>query len=91
MKLLDALCCLALVKGAERNRRDADTSLAAAEEQCNIFYADRGEGNTTTKRLGGGGQSTVYKCETDDANEQVPVVVIKMYNRPWEVFIKGVH
>jgi len=84
MKLLEALCCFALVKGSERNRRDADTSLEAAKEQCNQFYAERGEGNTTTKRLGGGGQSTVYKCETDDANEQVPVVVIKMYNRPWE-------
>merc|ERR1712233_184345 len=34
MKLLRAFCWLALVEGAERTRRDADTSLEPAEERA---------------------------------------------------------
>lgn len=40
---------------------------------------------TKTSRLGGGGQSVVYKCETNDESSDLSKVVIKMYLRPWEV------
>ena len=40
---------------------------------------------TKTSRLGGGGQSVVYKCETNDESSDLSKVVIKMYMRPWEV------
>lgn len=69
-----------------RARREADISLGAAETECDTFYNERGEGDegTKTKLLGEGGQSKVYKCETNAASE-LPKVVIKLYMRPWEV------
>lgn len=70
-----------------RGVRDADTSLEAAKVKCEKFYNDRSEGaqGTSTTPIGGGGQSRVYKCETNDGSSLVPVVAIKMYMRPWEV------
>jgi len=72
--------CLSL-----RDRRDADTSLGEAEKLCKNFYEGRNDtSGTKTSRLGGGGQSVVYKCETNDESSDLSKVVIKMYMRPWE-------
>lgn len=67
--------------------RDADTSKATAQMKCDKFYNDRSEGakGTSVVKVGEGGQSRVYKCETHDDSSKLPVVAIKMYMRPWEV------
>ena len=67
--------------------RDADTSEDAAWLKCKEFYTKRDEIDDDIKisYLGGGGQSRVYKCETNTPDSKLPAVALKLYMRPWEV------
>jgi len=61
--------------------------LSAALNECETFYTERGfETGTTGERLGGGGQSEVYKCE-NEYDTELPKVIAKLYQRPYEVIL----
>merc|ERR1712110_1163886 len=65
--------------------RNADTSCKPAVEKCNEFYTNRNEAENgiIVTKIGEGGQSVVYKCETNTENSDLPAVAIKLYKQPF--------
>jgi hypothetical protein len=70
----------------DKTSRETDYTVEGALKECTLFYEEREDsGIVSAELLGGGGQSRVYKCETDTPDYDLPVVVAKMYMRPYEV------